>query len=343
MKDIASAAGVSAMTVSLGLRNHPKLPESTRKRIRRLAAKMGYRPDPALSALVAYRQRHAAASAGETLAWVTNWPTPDGWRNPTYESYFQGVCERAEQLGYRVEHFWLRERGMNRARFERILGARNIRGLILAPHPKAHSRLNLTWERYSAVKIGYTTSHPPLHLVTASDYRSMITALDRLRRHGYRRIGCLLDASVDARVEHIWLGAFLSDQHVHNTGAAVPPLLIRGTQKRRFQAWLKANRIEAVVTTYGSFLNMEKWCEELGIRIPRDIGAAIMSNVQIDGRVSGIHGHPKHIGENAVDVLTGMLYLNQRGIPKIPRRIMIDGIWVEGKTVRSVRAVTPRA
>ena len=41
--------------MSLALRNHPRLPLETRERIRSLAEKMGYRPDPFLRALVAYR------------------------------------------------------------------------------------------------------------------------------------------------------------------------------------------------------------------------------------------------------------------------------------------------
>lgn len=42
-------------TVSLALRNHPRLPEKTRHRIQKLAKEMSYRPDPVLQALVAYR------------------------------------------------------------------------------------------------------------------------------------------------------------------------------------------------------------------------------------------------------------------------------------------------
>ena len=44
LKDIARKAGVHVTTVSLALRNHPRLPEITRKRIRRLRAKWGTSP-----------------------------------------------------------------------------------------------------------------------------------------------------------------------------------------------------------------------------------------------------------------------------------------------------------
>ena len=55
LKDIAIKAGVHVTTVSLALRNHQRIPEATRKRIRELAKKMGYQPDPLLRSLTAYR------------------------------------------------------------------------------------------------------------------------------------------------------------------------------------------------------------------------------------------------------------------------------------------------
>ena len=55
MADIARKAGVHVTTVSLALRNHPRLPASTRERIQALAKELGYVPDPFLRALVTYR------------------------------------------------------------------------------------------------------------------------------------------------------------------------------------------------------------------------------------------------------------------------------------------------
>ena len=55
LADIAVRAEVHVTTVSLALRNHPRLPAQTRERIQELAKKMGYVPDPFLRALVAYR------------------------------------------------------------------------------------------------------------------------------------------------------------------------------------------------------------------------------------------------------------------------------------------------
>jgi len=49
MSDVALAAHVHKSTVSLALRNQPKLNAATRERIRKIAEELGYRPDPMLA------------------------------------------------------------------------------------------------------------------------------------------------------------------------------------------------------------------------------------------------------------------------------------------------------
>jgi len=75
MRKVAQKAGVHVTTVSLALRNHPKLPLATRQRIRAVAERMGYRPDPALFSLAAYRTRIRPPKQRLTLAYLTNWDT----------------------------------------------------------------------------------------------------------------------------------------------------------------------------------------------------------------------------------------------------------------------------
>ena len=52
--DIARLAGVSQMTVSLALRDHPTLPPATRRRIKEIAEEIGYRPDPNIGRMLSY-------------------------------------------------------------------------------------------------------------------------------------------------------------------------------------------------------------------------------------------------------------------------------------------------
>src|SRR5690606_10532562 len=61
---IADAVGVHLSTVSLALRNDPRLPEETRARIRAVAQKLGYAPNPLVSLLMSRVRRRNAGYRG---------------------------------------------------------------------------------------------------------------------------------------------------------------------------------------------------------------------------------------------------------------------------------------
>lgn len=135
MADVAKRAGVHVTTVSLAMRNHPRLPESTRRRIRELADRMNYRPDPLLRALVSYRGNVIERRNIPTLAYVTNWKTRWGWKNATgHPDFYSGATKMAERLGYKIEHFWKQEPGFTEGRLSRMLFSRGINGIIIASH-----------------------------------------------------------------------------------------------------------------------------------------------------------------------------------------------------------------
>jgi len=100
LSDIAVKAEVHVTTVSLALRNHPRLPEKTRRRIQALAKKMGYTPDPFLRALVSYRGKMMPHRNPAILAYVTNWHTRWGWKKMTaHPEFYEGAQAKAEELG----------------------------------------------------------------------------------------------------------------------------------------------------------------------------------------------------------------------------------------------------
>ena len=167
LQDVALRAGVHRTTVSLALRNHPRIPPETRARVQAIAAKLGYRANPLVSALMRSR-RSGNAVKHVTLAYVTNHPTRYGWRPVQHDrpDFFPGAVQKARDLGYKLEHFWLAEPGMTPARFCDVLTARGIHGLIVGRLPPGQTALDLAWERFSCVALGMTLRTPQLQLVS---------------------------------------------------------------------------------------------------------------------------------------------------------------------------------
>jgi len=73
MSDVALAAHVHKSTVSLALRNQPKLNAATRERIRKIAEELGYRPDPMLDLFNLIAVRWPPRPAG-AIAFVSDLP-----------------------------------------------------------------------------------------------------------------------------------------------------------------------------------------------------------------------------------------------------------------------------
>ena len=71
LQDIAKLAGVGKATVSLALRNDPKITAATRERVRVAAEQLHYRPDPALARIAAHRWRTREHPSDITVAFIT--------------------------------------------------------------------------------------------------------------------------------------------------------------------------------------------------------------------------------------------------------------------------------
>jgi len=339
-RDIANACGVSQMAVSLALRGSKKISKTVRLRILKLAKKLNWQPDPALSALIAYRCRNAGTRDPSTIAWLTNWPTRGGWRNdhPVYVAYFNGAAARAASLGYKLEEFWLDEPGMTPARMSRILHTRGITGVLLPPQPRAHSHLRLDWEKFATVTFGFTLTKPSLHVATNHHFRSSIIALRKLRSLGYRRVGIVLDQRYDARVGYSWMAGCLMEQRRYAPGEIVPIVSLKQFSKEGLDEYLRKHQPDALLT---NFWSVDLWLRELRVTVPRKLGLAYLSVTDRKPAFSGINENSHAIGEAALDLLATMIQRNEFGIPAIPRRIMIEGYWVPGKTVRRVNKPAP--
>jgi LacI family transcriptional regulator len=336
MKDIAAKAGVHYTTVSLAFRNHPSIPERTRQRIRRIAEEIGYRPDPVLSSLIAYRRDLRVPQLRSVLAWATNHPTRSGWRSTrVFVEYFEGARERAQQLGYRLEEFWLREGGMSTARAGQILLARGIRGLILAPQPAAGTELALEWTRFAVVTIGFSLAAPRLSLVANHQFDSMLKLMREVAARDYQRPGLVLPREIDRRVNHSWLGGFLAAQAEWPATAHVPPFLPETFEEAAFRSWRAAHRPDCIVTPTRE---VERLLRAEGAIDPARLGLAFPSVTPDEPAFSGIDEKSRRIGAAAVDLLSGLLHRNETGLPGAPQRVLIEGTWQEGTTLRPARA-----
>ena len=331
LRDIARKSGFHYSTVSLALRDHPRIPESTKRIIRGAAQGLGYRPDAMLSALCAYRVTKRTPKGQAVLAWLTNYGTRAGWRiSACTQDYFEGASKRATERGYQLETFWLAEPGMTGERMSSILFTRGIQGMLLPPQERL-TRIDLAWENFSAVTFGYTLVHPRLHLVSNHEYRTMGTLFAELEKRRYRRVGLVNLREHDLRVDNNWLAAYLVEQtHLHRENR-LPPLVLERWDSRKLLPWVEHYRPDAIVTRLPEVLHSLR---RAGYNIPGDIGVAYHTLDEKSTCYSGMKKNSFQLGVMAVDLLVDMLHRNERGIPPRPYLLMVEGSWVEGETLR---------
>ena len=176
--DVAKRAGVHQTTVSLVFRNHPSVPEETRVRVLRIAQEMGYKKHPLLAALMSTRLKVSAGPGNPVLAFLTDFERRDRWQeSPTAVAMLSGAKQRAQQLGYRIEIFWLGDPEVRPVRLAEILKARNIHGLLLAPTHAPRGLLQFDFAPFAVVGLGVSNETSSILSVAHDHFNGMKLAI----------------------------------------------------------------------------------------------------------------------------------------------------------------------
>lgn len=339
LRDVGRVAGVSHVTVSLALRNHPDVSITTRKRIQELAASLGYRPDPMLRALAEYRRTKEQARHQGVLAWLNYYPNPaESEAIYEFSLFRKGAETRANELGYKLANFHPTADHIGPESLKRILASRGIQGLLLPPQPKPHTIVNFDFSGFAAVTFGFTLQSPQFHVISNFQFHTSVTAFRKLHSYGYRRIGFVISHFLNERTERAFLAGFLSEQASVAEDVQVPVLIWddRSIPKaeKKFRSWWHEHRPDALITGREYFPQISEECHKMHIKIPEGLSVAVLTAGPPSEGIAGMDQNALETGRVAVDTLVGLLYRNQLGIPKIPLRIMVKGIWRDGYTVR---------
>lgn len=334
IRDIAKFLEVHHSTVSRALKNDRRLPEKTRELVHQAAKQLGYQPDPMLSALMAYRSRKLIVRDKVTLAWVTNYPTREGWRHFERNAYFIGASRRATELGYTIEPFWLHEPGVTPRRASQVLFNRNIQGLLFIPQPRSRAHLDLNWAKFCAVAFGRTVARPRLHNVDNDHFASITILMRHLKRKGYRRIAFAIWPRIHESTDRAWAAAYWAFQCVAPQ-KQIPVYMENDPWKRtHFEKWMKKYQPDVLISHSDIAY---QWTLEMGLDIPKDIGFALTAkHEEFHKLYSGIDENNELVGETAVNVLVQMIHRGEYDIPKIPISTLIEGSWIEGSTLRRI-------
>jgi LacI family transcriptional regulator len=351
IKHIAAQAGVAVSTVSYALRNHASIPAATCNRIQVIAAQLGYRPDPQISALMAHigRGRTVDSSGRIALVWM------QGRRSLTRtEPFFiqmrEGAAARAQLRGYQLEEFWPAEDRLTGARLSAILRARGISSVIFSPSIEGvTANYQLAWEHFACVVLGHARWPVGLHCVAHDHYHAVGECLQRMTAAGAKRPAIVLTEEINLRTDRAVTAAFMTH---HPSEARARGLIYTLDQRpsRKFPSWLRIHDPDSVL-----LLRREMWSEIVTPRLEklRAAGRVCCANWQPDDPLAlpGIQQRYDLAARAAVDLATGLEQSRSFGLPDHPQWAQIRGDWREHVTpaagvpaaVKTTATVTARS
>ena len=338
LQDVARAAGVSMMTVSRALRQVPNVAEETRSRVLAAARSLRYQTDPHLSRMMQMVRGKKRARIRAVMAVIREHVPKDDLLSASYQYVpIEEMRRRAHGHGYEVEEFWLGKDGLTPKRLQSILHARGIEGVLVSPQSAQLPCSEIDYAPFAAVMFGHAMRDPELHLCAGNMNLGIQAAAVKLRARGYRRIGVAITRWIDDRSENGYSGGWFHFQQALPAEEQVPMLHLPHNNISRsfgvFSEWMKRYRPDALI----SFdTQVPAWLRRMGLRVPEDIGFVVHDWTPAMRGYAGIYQRRDHLAAAAVDLVATQLSQQERGVPAVPRQIMVAPEWVEGPSIRDV-------
>ncbi|MBL9213468.1 MAG: LacI family DNA-binding transcriptional regulator [Opitutaceae bacterium] len=332
LRRLARQLGLSVATISLALRDSPRVVPATKKRVVDAARRAGYRPNPLVRSVMAAMRRSSQESYQGLLAGINYSSDPHPRLRTFHQEVWRGAERRARELGYGMDLCWFGPNNLSLARLSTVLATRNIQGVVVLPIAETHDLSSIDWSGLAGVVMDYCLSRPSLHSVLPDHHVSIFTALERLVALGYRRPGLVLDAARDARLRHKWSGGYYSFFRTPGPAAYLPELLAQPVDRTAFLGWFDRHQPDVIIAHLQT--EIIGWLQERGRRVPEDVGFLQLNWTERTGPCAALDLQPGRLGVAAIESLVAQLQRQEHGIPDLPKTITLGAEWIDGPTLR---------
>ena len=329
LQTIADLAGVSKMTVSRVLRNHPNCGKETAARVKSIAEQLKYKKHPLVSALMA-DLRYKKEPQFKPIIALLHYDQPKTNPHPNSVNMRNGVRESARLQGYEVEEFYLRDEGITTKRMMQIFNTRGIRGIIFEHPDEPNISLDVDLSEYACVAIKYALIDPVLHRIESSQFASMLLAIKKLREYGYHRPGLALPGYAEVISQYRRSAATLFAQQSITEDNRIPIFQAKIHETAKLQDWVETHQPDVILS------QTPKWYQyliESGYRIPEDFGYIHLGLSSRTDQFAGIDPNWEEMGRIAADQIIDQLNRNEVGVPEHPLVTLVQGDWIDGETL----------
>src|SRR5579862_2201329 len=310
LQDIGRKLGLSTTTISLALRNHPRISEATKVRVRKMIDQMKYEPDRVARALV---------MGTSNLIGVI---VPNS-SDPYYSEVFKGIEDAARALGYHVllsngsydmDGYALRVKEMTSLRVDGIIAA--------PPFTKEKPKLEGFWRalqesRFPLILVNRHLNPPLFHQVSADYSAGVRMTVEMLASIGHRRVAYISGEPAVLPIRQR-LAAFqryarkyglLHEPSLVETGA----LSLSGGYDACSRLWMLNRKRPTAIVTFSDTVGVGalRFLREQNLDIPGQVSVA-----SFDGTVMSEFTQPKlttvstpmyDVGKQAFELVSGAI------------------------------------
>ncbi|PTX92205.1 hypothetical protein DB346_25025 [Verrucomicrobia bacterium LW23] len=331
---LAEALGLHQSTISLALRDSPRIPAETRQKIREAAERMGYVSNAAAVMLTHRKKASASGRIHSAMAWVNTWGDHSGmYQYKDFSAYRKGARATARKLGYALEEFDVDASPSSLPQLQRILKARGIRGILLPPSKLRLDLSSFDWSTFCTVRIGYSLAYPATHIAAPDQMGNGRLGFEAIMKRGYCRIGWVSSSQGAPGRSHVHEAGFLLAQLDEPMKNRLPLFEFdRQHEAKSFQSlkrWIERTRPDAI---FSNISNIVQVVRSAGYRVPEDIAVAGTTILDIDA-TAGIDQRSEEVGSAAIMTLLSHMNANHMGIPSFYIQSLIPGRWMDGDTL----------
>ena len=333
MRDLAREVGVSVSAVSLALRNSPKVSKKKREEIREAADRIGYVKDGRVAELMEHMRTFRLKERLSTIAVIISDIRKSELKGyPRMVSLTRGVEDEARKNGYGVDFMFLKDLGVSPKRLRDILIARGIKGIVVMPFQAGVGEFAMDISGFCVSTPGYSIIKPTINRACPNFLQMMDELLEQICRLGYRRVGFIMTYGSGGIGHKLYSSSFLYYSTLIDNSLRIPILRRRDVGIAGIQKWMEKYQPDVVVSSGMVY----RILEDLGYRIPKDLGFASLELSEDHGQASGVDHRHELVGSEALKLTFSDINLNHSGVPENPKVVLVDSHFREGNTLRKI-------
>ena len=335
---LAKELGLGKATISLALRDDPRIRKQTRERVQRHADKRGYAANPMVAHVMSQLRSAKVSDYRATVALINVAPREDAIRSSVaFRAIADGFRKRAAELSYLVEDLWIGDEIFaDPDRLKKVFLTRKIEGMaFVGMLERAHlpDPVHAVLSRSVFVGLGVRLTQPLVHCCANNQYNTALLATQKMLSKGFLRAGLVkslaIDRALDGRIS-MGFRRGLEEAGWKEENAATMIWRFQPNDSVGFLRWCDETKPEVILTMHAEVAG---WLKAASGGTRKIALAHLDWNPSFEGW-AGMNQHNDKVGSFGAELLTAHLARRELGLPDAVKTMLVESEWVDGRSLR---------